>query len=233
MIRAVILDLDDTLFPEHQFVQSGFRAVDQWLCLNRKLDGFYAVAWKMFRLGKRKTIFDESLRVLESEHSPQLIEMLVDLYRNHLPEISLHPDATEFLRLRHSKQKLGLLTDGFLVTQQNKVRSLGLTDQFDAIVYTDQFGREHWKPSEKPFLEMEKLLRLGSEDCVYVADNPTKDFVAPRKLGWHTVKIARADGEYARIEVPLSHQAEVSITSLTELPGLMQNQSISGKMLTL
>jgi putative hydrolase of the HAD superfamily len=35
---------------------------------------------------------------------------------------------------------------------------------------------------------------------VYVADNPAKDFVAPRALGWATVRVRRAGSLHQRVE---------------------------------
>jgi putative hydrolase of the HAD superfamily len=41
---ALIFDLDDTLFPERDFVFSGFQAVGDWLETNLSLSGFAEVA---------------------------------------------------------------------------------------------------------------------------------------------------------------------------------------------
>ena len=51
MRRVVVFDLDDTLFPERQYVLSGFRAVDMWLKEAHGLIGFYDHANALFNEG--------------------------------------------------------------------------------------------------------------------------------------------------------------------------------------
>ena len=47
-MHAVVFELDDTLYPERQFVLSGFRAVDDWLKAKYRVPGFFAGAEKLF-----------------------------------------------------------------------------------------------------------------------------------------------------------------------------------------
>lgn len=41
MIKVVVFDLDDTLFPEHEFVLSGFRVVSNWVTTQYSITGFF------------------------------------------------------------------------------------------------------------------------------------------------------------------------------------------------
>ena len=63
-IHTVILDLDDTLFPEGAFVLSGFAAVDQWLRTEKGVEGL-PQATALFARGERGRIFDQVLAELE------------------------------------------------------------------------------------------------------------------------------------------------------------------------
>jgi putative hydrolase of the HAD superfamily len=36
----------------------------------------------------------------------------------------------------------------------------------------------------------------AAERCVYIGDNPAKDFYGARRLGWFTVQVRRPDGIY-------------------------------------
>lgn len=222
MISAIIFDLDDTLFPECEYVLSGFRAVGAWVEEKHAIQGFSPVAEDFFRKGERGNIFNLTLHKLGALGAEQLVPDMVKVYREHKPDITLFEDARWALEYFGPSKKLGIITDGYLVTQKNKVSALKIEGCFDIIIYTDEFGREHWKPSETPYRKVMERLSCAGNECAYIADNPGKDFVTARALGWMTVRILRTSGEYSR-HVPLSgYEADKEIASLFELKGLIQ-----------
>ena len=92
----------------------------------------------------------------------------------------MYPDAERALgRLQVRGVRLGLITDGPLAAQKAKVEALGLPDRFDVIILTDERGRDFWKPDPRAFREMADRLFLDPKSCVYVGDNPEKDFTGP------------------------------------------------------
>ncbi len=54
-------------------------------------------------------------------------------------------------------------------------------------------------------------------ECVYVADNPAKDFVAPNQLGWLTIRIVRPDGIYRNETAPQGGDPQFTVTTLADL----------------
>ena len=82
MRRVVVFDLDDTLFPERQYVLSGFRAVDAWLREAKGLDGFYDRATALLDAGSRGNIFDFALATLGCRGAKALTDTLVKIYRD-------------------------------------------------------------------------------------------------------------------------------------------------------
>jgi putative hydrolase of the HAD superfamily len=222
MIKAVIFDLDDTLFPEHEFVLSGFQAVSSWVATQYSILGFFEVAWQLFKEGKRNRIFNFTLEKLRVEYEPWMIQELVHIYRQHKPMISLHEDAKWAINhFKNQDKQLGIITDGYLTTQQNKVEALGIEPDFDAIIYSDLYGRENWKPSPVPYNKIMRSIRCQGKECVYVADNPHKDFVTAKSLNWRTVQICREGGEYSKITPEKSHDANFKIKSLLELKNIL------------
>lgn len=222
MIRTVIFDLDDTLFPEHEFVLSGFRAVDGWIRKYYHITEFFNTAKRLFAEGKRGRIFDSALAIAGVCPNPALIDTLLQVYRQHMPAISLYEDAKWALDyLKNKNTQLGIITDGYLATQQNKVKSLGIAGRFSAIVYSDKYGRENWKPSSVPYLKIMELLGSLGEECVYIGDNPAKDFISPKKLGWQSIHICRKNGQYAAACGEKLQQADRKIASLYELEQLI------------
>lgn len=215
-IRAVVFDLDDTLFPEAAYVASGFRAVGAGLARERGIEGFGERAAAIAAAGARGDVFDEALRrsgVAEGDLRP-LVSWCVARYREHRPDIALFPEAREALDALRGRAKLGVLTDGWLVAQRRKVEALGLAARVDAVVYSDSFGREHWKPSEVPYRAVAEALGVAHDGCVYVADNPAKDFITARALGWRTVQVARPGQTHAAEAPSAAHAAEVSAPDL-------------------
>ena len=112
---------------------------------------------------------------------------------------------------------LGLISDGYLIAQENKLAALRIADAFEAIVFSDALGRDSWKPSPRPYQRIMELIPGPPNDFVYIADNPRKDFVTARRLGWETIQIARREGMYHGVEESLEYRADAVITSLFEL----------------
>ena len=217
MIKTVVFDLDDTLYSELEFVISGFGAVNDYVSKEYSTHGYFEKAKSLFDKGERGTIFNLAMDELGVKYDLTIIETLVKIYREHIPNISLHNDAKWALDQYRGKKKLAIITDGNLVTQENKVESLDISHMFDMILYTDLYGRENWKPSPFPYKKiMEHTGCLGSEQ-LYVGDNPNKDFIAAKLLEWKTIQVCRPDGIYADAVVNGTHEASMKISSLYEL----------------
>ncbi|MBB6281991.1 HAD family hydrolase [Geobacillus subterraneus] len=213
-----IFDLDDTLYCEHDYVRSGFRAVANELAKQRpdiEANDIHQMLIDEWRRNGRGRVFDDVCKHLGIGAD---IVRLVHLYRSHRPDISLYDDAKEVLvHLRQTGKKLGIITDGDSTMQWAKIKALELEHVVDAIIVTGDLGREHWKPSETPYRKMAECLGLDFCDCVYIGDNPNKDFIAAKRLGMGTVRIVRDVGDHMRTKLGSEYEADVAIRSLTEL----------------
>ncbi len=199
MITTVIFDLDDTLFDEIDFCRSGFQAAARHIATLSdaySTEHIFAVLWDSFITGDCGSTFNVALTELGISYDAKVIHNLVEIYRTHLPTISLPPESRTTLDELRDKYTLALLTDGFLPTQRLKVQALGIEHYFKAIIYTEELGREYWKPSPRSFEKLMETLRARPEQTVYVADNETKDFIAPNRLGLVTIQILRPSGLY-------------------------------------
>jgi putative hydrolase of the HAD superfamily len=215
--RVIVFDLDDTLYLERDYVASGFRAVGRWAEDHLGCAEFGQCCERHFAAGVRGRIFDAALDEL-GLRDETLISRLIKIYRDHPPEIGLAPDAAAFLECLGPDTAVALLTDGFLSAQLNKIRALGLgPPAVWPIVCTDQWGRTHWKPHERGFLHIQQHHGLPPAAFTYVADNPSKDFIAPRRLGWHTIQIKRPERLHADVIAAEGGDAAEMIESLDEL----------------
>jgi putative hydrolase of the HAD superfamily len=217
-IRAVVFDLDDTLYPEVEYVRSGYRVVAAALAGGEwEPSRIYDLLWQEFDSGDRRRVFNAVLRHIGKEDSPEEITRLVEIYRQHRPELTLDREVREILEILKSQFRLGIITDGFLPAQKLKVQALHLESDFDSICYTEELGREYWKPAPKAFETMGRALQCEPQHCVYVADNPAKDFIAPNQLGWQSVQLQCAWQIHKDKTAPLEGKAQLTIHHLREL----------------
>src|SRR5688500_742872 len=96
-VHTVVFDLDDTLYPERDFVLSGFAAVDAWLQANHRIDGFAEKAEALFAAGHRGHIFDQALELLDVSMAEALVPAMIEIYRRHPPALHLYSDADHAL----------------------------------------------------------------------------------------------------------------------------------------
>ena len=191
MARAVVFDLDDTLYPERDYVRSGYRAVARHL--DRKLgrrEPFEQWLWDRFCRGQSDRAFDGLSEAFGLGLDADQIRQLVEVYREHRPRIRPRRFVPDLLAHLRSLGPVGLISDGFLPAQQHKLEALGLTESFDCVLFTESIGRQFWKPHPIAFERMAERLGCRHADCLYVGDNPAKDFDAPNRLGWRTVQLA-------------------------------------------
>ena len=225
MITTVVFDLDDTLYDEIDYCKSGFSAVAKVLA-NRpdgpSAEQIYNILWEQFSAGNRTKTFNAALDELKISYDDKLIVEIVEVYRNHIPDIKLPQDSLEILCLLSKKYTLGLLTDGFLPAQKLKVQALGIEKYFKCIIYTEELGRDCWKPSPAGFVKIMDNLDTKPENTVYIADNEKKDFIAPNRLGILTIQLIRP----ARIQTRISRESDASaqekIDQISRLPALLE-----------
>jgi putative hydrolase of the HAD superfamily len=214
---VVVFDLDDTLYLERDFVRSGYKACDDWFVRQTGVKGLADCCQSMFEAGQRTQIFNHALLALLPNGHQNLVESLVSIYRNHRPTIRLQDDAIRFLSAARLTNRMALITDGPLQTQMNKVEALALQPYFPWIVFTDFWGKPYWKPHPRAFLAIQQWARAEPSSLVYVADNPAKDFVSPRRLGWLTIRIKRHDRVHLTEAPTCDHEPHLSIDSLDQL----------------
>ena len=104
----------------------------------------------------------------------------------------------EYLLSLSRVYKLGLVTDGYIQTQKNKINALGLNNIFDQILITEELGRKYWKPSTVPFSKICDKLGVIPMEAIYIADNPKKDFKGPNQLRMDSIRLRLKDGEHYR-----------------------------------
>jgi putative hydrolase of the HAD superfamily len=222
MSRAIAFDLDDTLYPERAYVASGFAAVAAEMGREfPELDDLAASLWRLFEQDPKAPVFDRLAEQYRREQAADIAARMLQVYRTHRPRIRLFDDAEACLEACVRLGRLALVTDGRLDGQQAKIDALGIGHWFGCVILTDAWGKEFWKPHPRAFEHVEKELGCRGGDCVYVADNPRKDFVAPNRMGWHTVRLAHPLALTADRETAEGGEPGHRISALREVPLLL------------
>lgn len=216
MKQAIVFDLDDTLYPEKEFVLSGYKAVAAAFREQHGIEIFDDL-WSRFEKGERGDLFTPAVRQYLPGVAEEDIRHLVRVYREHEPMIHPFPESEEVIRSLKTRFLIGLLSDGHLEVQKRKFRALGLASYFDAVVFSDEWGKEYWKPHPKPYQECARRLSVPCRSLTYVADNPEKDFIGARSLGVRTVRLRKPDTLHCELALSSDYEADQETTSLRDL----------------
>lgn len=211
---VIVFDLDDTLYEELTFVRSGFRAVADYLspilgmAQNQIIEELNAELQV-----QREKVFDRFL-FKHKKATQKLIKNCVSVYRAHEPSLTLFPEARACL-LRFQDNPLYIVTDGNHLVQRKKFQALGLELLVRRCFFTYAHGLHRKKPSPYCFEKICELENVSSSSVVYVADNPHKDFVGIKPLGFQTIRVLT--GPYALDKVEPAYDADFTIANLQSL----------------
>ena len=222
MIEAVIFDLDDTLYPERNFVESGYRAVARHVAhyYGGDFDRLVSTMLTTWRNQGRKMVFPALLKRFPDIHvsMPELIH----IYRRHTPQITMYPGYRELLQELGSHYRMGVITDGIPEVQERKVMALGLVGMVNAIIYTWKYGSVRQKPHPLPFRLMMASLQTYPESSLFVGDNPEKDWKGAQAAGMKYVHIWNSDSD-PESESASKDLPEPAIQSLHQLPRILRD----------
>ena len=215
---AIILDLDDTLYKEIDFIKSGFLEVSSYLSMKYQYsqDFIYNELLLDFIKGVRKNNFNIMLEKINA--NKEELEKLIEIYRYHKPNIYLCHDSREILNYLKERYKLALITDGIIKTQNNKIDALGIRDFFDMIII-NEIANGIDKSSKEPFIKLMNVLKISPNNSVFIGDNPLKDFIIPKKLGMLSIRIKRIGGIYS--DFPLTDDVDYEILDLNKLKQIL------------
>lgn len=224
MLKAVIFDLDDTLISERQYIESGYRHIANLLSSRINLDSkeIYKVMFCLFNQDP-KNVFNRLLDKFSITYTNDLIKDLVDEYRNHFPELVFYDDVLPCIeKLKENNIRTGIITDGYVCSQKQKLKSVGAYDIFDEVIITDELGREYWKPHPKAFEIIREKMDLEFSEMIYVGDNPEKDFYISKVHPIKTARICR-EGIYNDREYYNNIQENYRLKSLLDIIDLIND----------
>jgi putative hydrolase of the HAD superfamily len=216
----LIFDLDDTLYSERTYVESGFAAVSDFLGDEFNLDKneCFNLMIKCLEENGRGKIFNEVL-LKYNLFTKKLLKKCINKYRSHHPRIFLDESSHTFLA-NNARRSIYLVTDGNKNVQAKKISALNISQYFSKIFITHRYGIRNAKPSIYCFNLIKNLEKCTWEEMVYVGDNPKKDFVNLNTLGMKTIRVLT--GEHKGIVVNEYFDAKATIHSIAELDSVLK-----------
>ena len=200
-IAAVLCDLDDTLYPQADWLDGAWRAVaeaaaDRGVQQGPFLKALHEVAAEG---SARGGIIDRALAAVDARVPVgDLVGDLVAVFKAYrAPRLELYPGAAEALAALRERVPIAVITDGDPGVQEGKLSSLGLLDAVDCVVISDRLGREFRKPHPEPFRHALAALGVEPRLAVCIGDRPDKDVAGASALGIRAVRVHT--GEYAEM----------------------------------
>lgn len=195
MLKAIIMDLDDTLYDASAADRRGEKAViDFGSVVLECSPQEWADAWYWGRTRTKeilKTSAAQHHRLFYIQHALEHLgrspiehgeEIHETYWEAALEGMSLFDGVEEFLTDAKSKGlKLALCTDMIASIQYRKIRKLGLTDYIDVLVTSEEAGVE--KPDRKMFELTLAKLGVAPDEAVMIGDNLHKDVEGAAKTG--------------------------------------------------
>jgi putative hydrolase of the HAD superfamily len=128
-------------------------------------------------------------------------------------EVSFLPEADAILDHARATGQVGILTNGPQHRQEPKIRTLGLADRVDDIVYAGDLPRR--KPHTEPFETMLSSLDASPDTALYVGDSLSYDVAGAYIAGLAVAWLRSAGADRGR------YRPEYTIESLAELESIL------------
>ncbi len=214
-VSAVVFDLDYTLAVPRQdretLLTDAMQLVDAPIPTREE---YLDVHRRHLTCETRAPIFDELFADYETATDP---DTAAAAYRDAIASslVPVHGAESLVTDLRE-RYRVGLLTNGPVVAQRDKLATLGWEDLFDEAIVTGELPAG--KPDGRAFEAILSALDVAADVSVYVGDEVRADVGGAKDAGLRAIQVLYDDGP------PPSDRADATIerSSLTsELPDVL------------
>lgn len=224
-IKAVIFDLDDTLYDcsgtlvKAARMRAAKEMVNAGLPLS-ELEAYEKQLEYLTKYGQRCDVFEMIAEKYLPKGKDKLVDCAYKAYNSdEIGGISLFPDVISTLtKLKDKGIKLGLVTSGVYSRQINKIKELSVEDYFDKIVIDDY---EQGSTKEDDFLELLEFFDVTSDECVSIGDRLHSEIKVGNQMGMTTVRIrhGRFKDEKSKNEL---ENPDFNIDNISEVLGVIE-----------
>lgn len=204
-IRAVSIDLDDTLWPVWPIIERAERALQQWLHenaprtakLHESVDTRRAIRVQL-DASRPELRHDfsalrlESIRIalVRGEEDPQLAEAAFEIFFAERQRVELFDDALPALEFLSRRWPLVALSNG-----NADVQRVGIGRFFTARIAARDVGVG--KPDAKIFEAAAQAVHLGVQEVLHIGDDPALDALGALDAGMQAAWLNRAGKPWA------------------------------------
>lgn len=227
-IKAITLDLDDTLWPIWPTIEKAEQALHDWLALHAPQTAAL-LAQPAVRHEIREHVnaqhpeLKHNLSALRSKsirlalnrsgEDPGLAEAAFDVFFAARHQVTLFDDVVQALAFLSRRFPLVALSNG-----NADIQRIGLGSYFKASLSAQQFGIG--KPDPRIFHAAASAAGVQAHEVLHVGDDAALDVLAALACGMQTVWVNRTDQSWTHPIAP--HE---TVTTLTELCDLFPLES--------
>ncbi|QSW99140.1 HAD family hydrolase [Haloterrigena alkaliphila] len=191
MPRAVVFDLDYTLAVptrDRATILDQAAAAADAPSLSR--EEYLEAHRRNLTRESREPIFADLLETRETDADPAAV---ADAYRETIAEtLEPLPGVETMLADLRGEYRVGLLTNGPVRAQRDKIATLGWDGRFDAALVTGEL--QAGKPDRRAFEAIAAELNVELEDAVYVGDEVEADIIGATNAGMTAIQVLLEDG---------------------------------------
>lgn len=199
MIKAVVFDLDNTLYAYDPLDQEAGQRVQDFTCrmLGISKDR-YQEAYQFGRAETKRKLgnvaashnrllyFQKTLEYMKVKPMPLSLQMYEMYWGTFLEKMQLFPGARSLIdSLCEKGIMIAVCTDLTAYIQHRKLIALGLSDDIFCLVTSEEAGRE--KPASEMFALCLEKMKLQAEEVCYIGDNYSKDIVGAKACGMKAI----------------------------------------------
>ncbi len=222
-IRAITLDLDDTLWPVWPAIEKAEKALQAWLA-ERAPQASALLADPLVRHELREhtlrahpdkhhqlsTIRREMIRLAltRSSEGAHLAEPAFDVFFAARNDVTLFDDALAFLEFLSARYPVVALSNG-----NASLQTIGLAKYFTASLSAQEFGVG--KPDPRIFQASAEAAQVLPEQVLHIGDDAALDVLGALDCGMQTVWVNREDHPWTHDREP--HETVASLAELVAL----------------
>jgi len=222
-IKAITLDLDDTLWPIWPAIEKAEKALDDWLSRHAPMTAaLFSNPAARHEIREHVTrsrpelkynlsaIRREAIRLAlyRSREDPLLAEAAFDVFYDARNKVTLFEDAVLALEFLSSRYPLVAVSNG-----NADIKRIGIDGYFKANISAQQFGVG--KPDPRIFHAAAGAVDVQPTEVLHVGDDATLDVLGALNCGMQTVWVNRSDQLWAHPAVP--HETVATLTELCDL----------------
>ncbi|SER91626.1 HAD family hydrolase [Natrinema salaciae] len=191
MPQAVVFDLDYTLaVPRRDRATILDEATTATDAPSLTRDAYLEAHRRNLTTETREPIFADLLEGTGTDADPAAV---ATAYRETISaSLEPLPGVESMLAALRDEYRVGLLTNGPVRAQRDKLETLGWEDAFDAALVTGEL--EAGKPDPRAFEAITGELGVDPADAVYVGDEIEADVRGATKAGMRAIQVLLADG---------------------------------------